>query len=258
MLEVIKREILEIEKRENIKILYACESGSRAWGFPSRDSDYDVRFIYIRPKEWYLSIDDHKDTLEFPINDLLDISGWDIRKVLKLFRSSNAVIYEWLQSPIVYKEESDFREKLFKLSEDYFSLRTGMHHYLGMTINSFKNELQGDIVKIKKCLYALRSSLACRWIREKQTVPPMEFGVLRTLVKDEGGINGLLEQLLIRKKDNSEGDTIPASRLLNHFIQNEIRESELYSMSLEKSIGSTEILDKIFRDLLFETFKEEV
>ncbi|WP_028981685.1 nucleotidyltransferase domain-containing protein [Sporocytophaga myxococcoides] len=255
MLEVIKKEILEIEKRENIKILYACESGSRAWGFPSRNSDYDVRFIYIRSKEWYLSIDDHKDTLEFPINDLLDISGWDIRKALKLFRSSNAVIFEWLQSPVVYKEVSNFKEKLFKLSEDYFSLRTGMHHYLGMTINPFKNELQGDTVKIKKCLYALRSSLACRWIRDKQTVPPMEFGVLRALIKDEGNINGLIDQLLNLKKDSYEGDTIPSSRLLNHFIQNEIRESELYSMTLEKSTGSTEVLDAIFRELLIENFK---
>ncbi|GAL84298.1 putative nucleotidyltransferase [Sporocytophaga myxococcoides] len=258
MQEVIKKEILEIERRENVKILYACESGSRAWGFPSRDSDYDVRFIYIRPKEWYLSIDDYKDTLDFPINDLLDISGWDIRKALKLFRSSNAVIFEWLQSPIIYKEEPAFKEQLIDLLKDYYSLRAGMHHYLGMTINPFKNDLQSDTVKIKKYLYALRSSLACRWMREKQTVPPMEFGILRTLIKDEGAVNELVDQLLVRKKDNSEGDTIPSSRLLNQFIENEIRESELYTTQLEKSTGSTEVLNNIFRNLLSKSFKQEV
>src|SRR5690606_13349752 len=153
MLEIIKKEILEIEKKENIKVLYACESGSRAWGFPSKDSDYDVRFIYMKPKDWYLSIDDHKDTLEFPINDVLDISGWDIRKTLKLFRSSNAVIYEWLQSPIVYKEEPGFLNKMNALFPDFFSGRAGMHHYLSMAKNCFENDLQGEQVKLKKYFY---------------------------------------------------------------------------------------------------------
>src|SRR3954464_10534874 len=103
MREQIEEALGAIERECGVRILYACESGSRAWGFPSPDSDYDVRIIYIHPPDWYLSIDDKKDTLELPINDELDISGWELRKALRMMRKSNAVIYEWLQSPIVYQ-----------------------------------------------------------------------------------------------------------------------------------------------------------
>ena len=68
----------ELEAENNVKILYACESGSRAWGFPSATSDYDVRFIYLRPVEWYLSIEQKRDVIEYPVENDLDISGWDL------------------------------------------------------------------------------------------------------------------------------------------------------------------------------------
>jgi predicted nucleotidyltransferase len=258
MLELIQKELREIGQRERVTILYACESGSRAWGFPSEDSDYDVRFIYTRPKDWYLSIDDHKDTLDFPVNDLLDIGGWDIRKALKLFRASNAAIYEWLQSPIVYKEELAFKEQMVMLFKDYFSLRAGMQHYLGVIKNSFKNDLQNGTVKLKRYFYALRAALACKWIRERNTVPPMEFGALKTILINEGELNDVIDQLLVRKKSGWEGERVPASRLLHHFIQNEIRESEESLINFEKTYGSTELLDSIFRQLLCKSFNQEV
>jgi len=250
MLEVIKEEIKNIEKRENLKILFACESGSRAWGFPSRDSDYDVRFIYIRPIEWYLSIDEKKDTLEYPINDVLDISGWDVRKTLKLFRSSNAVIYEWLQSPIIYKKEIDFAEQLVNYFPDYFSLRAGMHHYLSMAINCYKEELAGDIVKLKKYFYALRPALACKWIEEKREVPPMEFSELRQLIKEEKELNDIIDDLLLKKQDGDEKDMITSIKLLNSFIEREIVKGKTFSIELEKTRGKTEDLNKLFIKLL--------
>ncbi len=80
MREKIKLELERIEKENDVKILFAVESGSRAWGFPSKDSDYDVRFVYMHPVEWYLSIHDKRDVIEYPISDDLDISGWDIKK----------------------------------------------------------------------------------------------------------------------------------------------------------------------------------
>ena len=108
----ILKKLKEIEEKEKVKILYAVESGSRAWGFESKDSDYDVRLIYIRPLDWYLSIDDKKDFIEYPVSSLLDISGWDIKKVIRLFKRSNPPLYEWLNSPIVYLERGNFAQRL--------------------------------------------------------------------------------------------------------------------------------------------------
>jgi uncharacterized protein len=250
MLDVIKNELNQIEEKENLRILFACESGSRAWGFPSRDSDYDVRFIYIRPLEWYLSIDDKKDTLEFPINDMLDISGWDIRKALKLFRSSNAVIYEWLQSPIIYKKETDFQEKMKMKFSDFFSFRAGMHHYLSMAKTCYKEELQSERVKLKKYFYGLRPALACKWIAAKQEVPPMEFPVLRQLIKENQELNQIIDQLLEQKLHGDEKDTIKKIPALNDFIETEIKAGEKFTLELEKTRGDTEELNALFLQLL--------
>src|SRR5436189_1813350 len=102
MLSEIKKELRRIEEQLEIKVLYAVESGSRAWGFASTDSDWDVRFLYARCPEWYLSVQDRRDVLEYPISEGLDVSGWDIRKALVLFARSNPPLMEWLRSPIVY------------------------------------------------------------------------------------------------------------------------------------------------------------
>ena len=95
MKDRIIEELKKIEEKENIQIIYAVESGSRAWGFAGTDSDYDVRFIYVHNLDYYLKLEDTRDVLEYPINDLLDISGWDISKTLKLAHSSNPSLYEW-------------------------------------------------------------------------------------------------------------------------------------------------------------------
>jgi predicted nucleotidyltransferase len=104
-----------LEAQHGIRILCACESGSRAWGFPSPDSDYDVRFIYVHALDWYLGLDEGPDTLNFPVDDELDLAGWELRKTLRLLRSSNAALFEWLQSPIVYHEVPGFRAQLAPL-----------------------------------------------------------------------------------------------------------------------------------------------
>ena len=145
--------IKTIEQKMNIIILYACESGSRGWGFSSPDSDYDVRFIYKRPRNYYLSINKEIDFLEFPIKDNLDINGWDIKKALVLISKSNATIFEWLQSPIIYKAYPSFKETLLSLCKEYFSCRNSLMHYLGMANNTW--ELYGNqhIIKIKHYYY---------------------------------------------------------------------------------------------------------
>ena len=121
MQQTIRSRLVEIEANDHVRIVYACESGSRAWGFPSVNSDYDVRFIYIRPTEWYLSIDEKRDVIEYPIDELLDITGWDLKKALKLLRKTNPPLLEWLGSPIVYLEKGSFAEKMRQLAKEFYS-----------------------------------------------------------------------------------------------------------------------------------------
>jgi predicted nucleotidyltransferase len=112
MKDIILQKLTELEQSENIKILYACESGSRAWGFASPDSDFDVRFIYARNVNHYLSIADMPDVVGLPVDEVLDIGGWDLKKALKLFLKSNGPLYEWLQSPIVYRQDNTFADEM--------------------------------------------------------------------------------------------------------------------------------------------------
>ena len=137
--EILKR-LEVIEQEDSVSILYACESGSRAWGFPSVDSDYDVRFIYKHDADWYLSIDveEKRDVIERPINDELDISGWDIRKALQLLRKSNPPLLEWLSSPILYRENPGVAEKLRTAMAEFYSPLSSFHHYLNMARNNHR------------------------------------------------------------------------------------------------------------------------
>jgi predicted nucleotidyltransferase len=217
MTETILQKLLELEQNENIKILYACESGSRAWGFASPDSDFDVRFIYARPVNDYLGIIELPDNVGLPVNEILDIGGWDIKKALKLFLKSNSTLYEWLQSPIVYQGDSTFANDLRKLMPEYFSLRAGANHYLSMAHNTLRDDLQTEQVKLKRYFYALRPTLACLWIVEKQSVPPMEFEHLRVMISDNE-VQNAIDELLERKKQADEKALITPIPLLNQWL----------------------------------------
>jgi predicted nucleotidyltransferase len=246
MLEEIKGKLRRIEIENEINILYACESGSRAWGFASTDSDYDVRFIYVHKLNDYLSIRDRRDVIEVPVNEVLDIGGWDIRKALQLFFRSNPPLYEWLQSPVVYKSDSSFVRELSSLLPEYFSLRAGCHHYLSIAKNTFENDLQSEQVKLKKYFYALRSALAALWIVEKRTVPPMQFDRLRTLIKDEQW-QTTVDHLLESKRVADEKTTITPVPLINKWIEKTLLEVKEKSIMLPVVKHNTELLDQVFR-----------
>jgi predicted nucleotidyltransferase len=216
--EVIKQQLDELEAQHNIRVLYACESGSRAWGFASPDSDYDVRFIYARRHDDYLSISEIKDVIDLPVNELLDIGGWDIKKALKLFLKSNGPLYEWLQSPIIYKSDGGFKDELHILMDKYFSLRSGGNHYLSMALNTVTNDLSDDKAKIKRYFYALRSALACKWIIERQSVPPMEFKKLRLLVND-GDFQTNVDRLLKIKEVSDEKTLVEHNAILDQWLE---------------------------------------
>jgi uncharacterized protein len=241
----ISQSIIRIEHESDVCVLYSSESGSRAWGFPSPDSDYDVRFIYVHPKEYYLSVDEQRDVIELPINDLLDINGWELRKALRLFKKSNGPLYEWLQSPIVYTKNNEFVDDLKNLMPHYFSPRATMHHYLSMAKGVFENDLAGGEVRLKKYFYALRPILACRWIADRREVPPMEFGKLRVLLAND--LNKIADDLLQQKAVVDEKYMIKPIEQLHSFIKSEIEYCEKAVPGLASVNADSDMLNNLFR-----------
>lgn len=246
MRDIILEKIKELEQEHQVKVLYACESGSRAWGFASPDSDYDVRYIYTRRRDNYLSITEPRDVIELPVDEVLDISGWDIRKGLQLFLKSNAPLYEWLQSPIIYQEETDFKQTMTGLMEKYFSPRSGCHHYLSMAFNVFSNELQGEAVKLKKYFYVLRPLLACQWILAGKGVPPMEFAPLRTLITD-AAIQATIDKLLEIKAGAGEQATVAPDPALHQWMAYALEDCKMQAAELPAVKNDTTELDQLFR-----------
>lgn len=249
MTETILQTLHELEQSENIKILYACESGSRAWGFASPDSDFDVRFVYAKSVDHYLSIAETTDVAGLPVNEVLDIGGWDIKKALKLFLKFNAPLYEWLQSPIVYRGDTPFAQELRNLMSDYFSPKASANHYLSMANNTLRDDLQGEQVKLKRYFYALRPALACLWIVEKQQVPPMEFEPLRVMLTNEP-IQDSIDELLDLKKDAEEKAFIKPIALLNNWLTETLEYCKERLPLLSSVRKDTLELDAVFRKYL--------
>ncbi|WP_203363754.1 nucleotidyltransferase domain-containing protein [Bacillus sp. REN10] len=252
--------ITQIEQEYNVKVLYACESGSRAWGFPSKDSDYDVRFIYIHKKEHYLAIDPigvgkKRDVIELPIDDLLDMSGWELTKALRLFRKSNPPLLEWLHSPIIYYTAFSTVEQMKQLQQEVFAPHSCMYHYLNMANKNYREYLQRDQVKLKKYFYALRPVLAAKWIKQFNEFPPLDFQTLLDNMLPEGKVKSEVELLLKRKTAGEELDKEPPNPLINAFLYEEIIRLEAYAKSINCSTSDpTAKLDQLFRETLDEVW----
>lgn len=222
MRKTIMNKLADIEKTENVRILLAVESGSRAWGFASPDSDYDVRFIYVRPKEDYLCLEKTRDVIELPIAGELDINGWDLDKTLRLLRASNPTLFEWFSSPIVYRETA-FVQEFRAVMQQYFSSKRGLSHYLSMAGSNYREYLKGDTVKAKKYFYVLRPVLACRWILDKGTPPPMLFSELMEAELDPALLPDV-NRLLDLKMNAPEIKTIPKIESVNRYLDSCIEE----------------------------------
>lgn len=246
---LIKEKLHEIELRENCRILLAVESGSRAWGFASPDSDYDVRFIYARPKEYYLKLERVRDVIEVPISDELDINGWDVDKTLKLLHKSNPTVFEWFSSPIVYKT-TPFAAQFKPVMLRYFSSKSGLWHYLHMAEGNYREYLKGDIVKAKKYFYVLRPILACRWILEMGTPPPMLFSELAES-QLPGDLEETVQELLDLKINSPEVRMIPKINILNEYLDRSIAEvKERIGQYPGETVQDWEELDKLFLSVL--------
>jgi len=241
-----------LEAQHGIRILYACESGSRAWGFPSPDSDYDVRFIYVHPLDWYLGLDEGPDTLNFPVDDELDLAGWELRKTLRLLRGSNAALFEWLQSPIVYHEAPGFRAQLAPLLPQAFNLKAGLHHYLGQLRRGVEEDLISEEVRLKRLFYALRSALAARWIRERHALPPMEFAPLRVLLPDD--LQEIVDELLAQKAHSNEKTMVARPAALVAFLAAEYAAGQAAreSLPMARNAALGEALARLLQRLVLE------
>lgn len=245
MRETILSKLNEIENRENVKILLAVESGSRAWGFASPDSDYDVRFIYVRPREDYLRLEKTRDVIELPIEGELDINGWDLDKTLRLLRASNPTLFEWFSSPIVYRE-TEFAREFQGIMQQYFSSKRGLSHYLSMASSNYREYMKGNTVKAKKYFYVLRPVLACRWILDKGTPPPMLFSELMEAELDPVLLPDV-NRLLDLKMNAPEIKTIPKIESINRYLDSSFEEVRCRIVQMpEDADHGWEKLDQFF------------
>lgn len=220
----IMRRLARVEAAEGVKILLAIESGSRAWGFASPNSDFDVRFIYVRPADWYLSVDleERRDVIEYPIVDEIDLNGWDVRKALRLFWKSNPAFVEWVQSPINYIERGSFAPQVRELLPQVYRLDSGIHHYRSMAKTNYREHLQAEMVRLKKYFYVLRPLLAVRWLQTYQTPAPIEFDKLLHLIDDAPLLQADIAALLAQKRFTPELGLSPKVPRINDFIEAEL------------------------------------
>lgn len=265
IIKEIQDKLLEIEERENISILLAVESGSRAWGFASPDSDYDVRFIYVGRQKDYLKLNAPKDVIEWQLDEVFDINGWDLKKALLQFRRSNTALFEWSNSPIVYKK-TPLWEEIYNKAKIYFAEKAAIYQYYGMAKSTFEGYLREERVKYKKYFYALRPLLACRYIEHHHEIPPVLFDELYHEKRTDGHdgmpqrvlnmelpkeLYDSIRELLEVKKNTDEKELSPHMPVIIEFIRSELeRQKQIVDTMEDDRRTEWETLNEIFLDVL--------
>ena len=213
-----------IRRDEPVAIPLAIESGSRAWGFPSPDSDYDCRFIFVRPVEHYLSPWPRRDVIETPLAGELDVNGWDLGKALKLLLKGNAVVIEWLTSPITYDCDPQFRSDLLALARRTADRTLIARHYLHLGERQRRSYFSdARTVPQKKIFYALRPAVALRWLRHHpgEAIAPMNFPQLLAECEPPLEVSDIASQLIARKAVTRELGSEPLPATIAAFIDAE-------------------------------------
>lgn len=223
---VIQDRLNTIEQEHDVKIILAIESGSRAWGFASPDSDWDVRFLYVHREPWYFKVHAGRDVIEtgieqHPLGEL-DINGWELRKSLQLLHKSNPALMEWLQSPLVYREDKTVMTAFRQQAEVFFKPQACFQHYVSMAITNTREFLHKDQVRLKKYLYVLRPIFSCLWIERFGTMPPIEFHRLLDTLLPNGSLRQEIDLLLAKKMAGGELETASPIAGLNEFINTEL------------------------------------
>lgn len=253
----IERALDRIEADHGVRVLFACESGSRGWGFSSPDSDYDCRFVYMHPRDWYLTVDEftgpgqpQRDVIELPIADDLDVSGWDLRKALRLIGKSNQALMEWLRSPIVYRQDDAARAELQAIAERFFAPPAAFHHYLNMARSNDRGYLHGERVRTKRYLYVIRPVLACGWIMQRGTPPPMAFEELLDAQLPSGEVREEIDRLLLLKRMSAEVADGPPLPAIARFLDAQLGELDASGFASLRDLPDRGELDACFRGLL--------
>jgi uncharacterized protein len=221
----IDARLSQAEHEHNVKLLLAIESGSRAWGFPSPDSDYDCRFVFARPRDDYLALFQKRDVIETPMTPVLDVNGWDLPKALRLLLNGNAVIIEWLTSPIIYQADSAFRDEFRALVDQVADRDRIALHYLHLgrgIVAKYLPDLAN--VTLKKVFYALRPAIALRWLRLNPTAKyaPMNFQQLCAGADLNPDLTAVIDELLAQKSQTREMGTGVLPTPINDIITSEL------------------------------------
>lgn len=214
----------DVQRDEQARILLAIESGSRAWGFPSPDSDYDCRFFFVRREEDYLTPWPRRDVIETPLEGELDVNGWELGKALKLLLKGNAVVIEWLMSPIVYAGDPSFRADMLELAANHCDAGRIARHYLHLGERQRSTYFaDGKAVKLKKIFYALRPAAALRWLRlhPAAAIAPMQFQTLMRECDPPADLAALVDELIARKAITRESGETLLPREVEAFIDYE-------------------------------------
>ncbi len=256
MKKVILSHLVEVERENNVKVLLAVESGSRAWGFHSAGSDWDVRFVYVHQLNWYLKVNEGRDVIEHMYDDDVDLVGWELRKTLKLFQKSNPSLLEWLHSPIIYRADEAFLSRMRTLELAFFNPIKTMYHYGSIYIKHDKRYLQNTAYPLKRFLYYLRGILACRWIEERQTMPPVLFSDLVKATVREESIRQKIDGLLALKRQSKENDLKEVDADLVEYARHWAEHFEQTISSFRPEIGhydNSSELDSLLRKMVLES-----
>jgi len=241
----IEKLLDKVELDYGVEILYACESGSRAWGFASPDSDYDIRFIYKYPGSSYLKIHSPNDTIEIAIKDDLDPGGWDVRKALSLLKKSNGALSEWLHSPIVYREKAGFLDEWRSAYSDVFAERALYDHYRGLAKQMWRGALAGDAVRAKSYLYCLRATLSAIYVADQKCPAPVEFHKLLEYLPKP--LHGVIDNLLEYKSASGEKQTMERISELDEFLGKHVESDHPDELKRPSDIiGADDRMDGLF------------
>ena len=252
MEEIIKENLKAIENENQVTILYAAESGSRAWGVASPDSDYDVRFVYVRKVEEYLRLDSLRDVIEWCLDEVLDINGWDLKKALLGIKKSNPNLLEWVNSPIVYKKHAAW-PAVRDLVLAYASEKSLVCHYYGTAYSTYMEHLRGDKVRYKKYIYALRPLLCCLYVEHFHQPPLVNFHELLTSLQEilPSDLTKAICSMLAIKVQHKEHDALPPIPILQNFIEQECQRQRNISEQLpDDHKKEYEPLNEVFRKLM--------
>lgn len=254
MREAIMQRLTEVEDRHGVRVLYAIESGSRAWGFPSPDSDYDVRFLYVHPRDWYLSVNEARDVIEEGVDAMdFDVAGWDLRKTLRLFLKANPALWEWLVSPITYRDEGGVAERLRAIAMESYSLKALAHHYLSIAREKERRTVASKArVKAKKYVYVLRPLLALRWLDENASLPPMAMPEIMSGVTLPKDVRQAILDLVKHKATTPEGAFVDRIPRLDEWMEEAYEQGRIYADRAPVRKTDRQELDEFFREIVAE------